>query len=137
MHVRELQWIDPVTAMRCLAHRPHLTFLDSAARHELLGRYSYLACDPFSTYMIADGRASCKGEVLEGDPWGALRNLLAKYSEEHRPDLPPFQGGAAGFLSCDLNRTLQRLPAPAIPPPSILRKARRCRPRAGPEWMRC
>lgn len=124
MHVRELQWIEPVTAMRSLAHRPQLTFLDSAARHELLGRYSYLSCDPFSTYKVADGQASCNGEALEGDPWEVLRTLLAKYPQEHRLDLPPFQGGAAGFLAYDLNRTLEQLPAPAIPglglPQSVL-----------------
>jgi para-aminobenzoate synthetase component 1 len=124
MHVRELQWIEPVTAMRCLAHRPHLTFLDSAARRELIGRYSYLSCDPFGTYMVADGQASWNREALKGDPWGVLRTLLAKYPQEHRPNLPPFQGGAAGFLAYDLNRTLERLPAPANPgqrlPQSIL-----------------
>ncbi|WP_028348710.1 aminodeoxychorismate synthase component I [Bradyrhizobium murdochi] len=114
MHVRELRWIEPVTAMRCLAHRAHLTFLDSAATHELLGRYSYLSCEPFSTYTVTDGQASYNTEALAGDPWRALRTLLARYPEEHRPDLPPFQGGAAGFFAYDLNRTLERLPAPAI-----------------------
>ncbi|MGY4509563.1 hypothetical protein [Bradyrhizobium sp. USDA 3650] len=114
MHVRELQWIEPVTAMRCLAHRAHLAFFDSAARHELLGRYPYLTCDPFSTYIVADGQASCNGEALEGDPREVLRTLLAKYPQEHRPDLPPFQGGAAGFHAYDLNRTLERLSAPTI-----------------------
>ncbi|MET4261414.1 para-aminobenzoate synthetase component 1 [Bradyrhizobium sp. S3.12.5] len=124
MHVRELQWIEPIIAMQCLAHRSHLTFLDSAASHELLGRYSYLTCEPFSTYTIVDGQASCNGEALDGDPWEALRTLLARFRQEHRPDLPPFQGGGAGFLSYDLNRTLERLPAPAAPgqqlPQSIL-----------------
>jgi para-aminobenzoate synthetase component I len=124
MHVREIQWTEPVAAMRRLVHRAHLTFLDSAVRHELLGRYSYLTCDPFSTFMVADGQASCNGEALEGDPWGALRNLLAKYQQEHRANLPPFQGGAAGFLAYDLNRTLERLPVPDDPgqrlPQSIL-----------------
>ncbi|WP_291855066.1 aminodeoxychorismate synthase component I [Bradyrhizobium sp.] len=114
MRVREVHWIDPVTAMRRLAHRPNLTFLDSAAKHEALGRYSYMACDPFSTYTVANGQASCGGEPLEGDPWRALRTLLAAYPQEHRPDLPPFQGGAAGFFAYDLNRTLERLPPPAI-----------------------
>ena len=114
MHVREIHWIDPVTAMRCLVHRPNLTFLDSAMRHEVLGRYSYVACDPFSTYTVADGQASCNAEALEGDPWQALRTLLAKYPQQHRPDLPPFQGGAAGFFAYDLNRTLERLPPAAI-----------------------
>ncbi|WP_407119482.1 hypothetical protein [Bradyrhizobium sp. LMG 9283] len=67
--------------MRRLAHRPHLTFLDSAARHELLGRYSYLTCDPFSTYRVDEGQASCNGAALDGDPWIALRDLLAKYTK--------------------------------------------------------
>lgn len=113
MYARELSWIEPVTAMRCLAHRPYLTFFDSAAKHESLGRYSYLACDPFSSYVIADGRASCNGKPLEGDPWDALRALLTTYPQHYRPDLPPFQGGVAGFFSYDLNRTLERLPSPA------------------------
>ncbi|WP_445219822.1 aminodeoxychorismate synthase component I [Bradyrhizobium sp. Pa8] len=113
MHAHELQWIAPVTAMRRLARRPHLTFLDSAANREPLGRYSYLTCEPFSTYIVADGRASWNGRGLDGDPWDVLRTLLANYPQEHRPDLPPFQGGAAGFFGYDLNRTLERLPVPA------------------------
>ncbi|MET4260898.1 para-aminobenzoate synthetase component 1 [Bradyrhizobium sp. S3.12.5] len=115
MHVRELPWIDPATAMPALAHRSHLTFLDSATRDEALGRYSYLTCDPFGTYMVVDGGASWNGEALEGNPWEALRGLLARYPQEHRPDLPTFQGGAAGFFAYDLNRTLERLPRPAAP----------------------
>lgn len=109
MHVRELKWIDPIAAMRCFVHRPHLTFFDSAARHETLGR------DPFGTYAVVDGRARWNGQVLEGDPWQSLEGLLAQYPQEHRADLPPFQGGAAGYLGYDLNRTLERLPAPASP----------------------
>ncbi|WFU62687.1 aminodeoxychorismate synthase component I [Bradyrhizobium brasilense] len=119
MHVLEMPWIDPVKALRCFAQRPHLTFLDSAAGHELLGRYSYLTCEPFSTYLVADGQASWNGQVLTGDPWAVLRNLLARYQQLHRPDLPPFQGGAAGFFGYDLNRTLERLPAPSNLPPRI------------------
>ncbi|MGY3494239.1 aminodeoxychorismate synthase component I [Bradyrhizobium sp. USDA 4502] len=124
MHIRELQWIEPVTAMRSLADRPQLTFLDSAAKHDWLGRYSYVACDPFGTFIFADGQAMWNGETLAGDPWCILRSLLAKYPQEHYPGLPPFQGGAAGFFAYDLNRTLERLSPPAIPgqglPQSIL-----------------
>ncbi|WP_338824913.1 MULTISPECIES: hypothetical protein [Bradyrhizobium] len=53
---------------RCLAQRPQLTFLDSAAGHELLGRYSYLTCEPFGTYLVADGQASWNAEAVAGDP---------------------------------------------------------------------
>ncbi|WP_456769719.1 aminodeoxychorismate synthase component I [Bradyrhizobium sp. USDA 3650] len=114
MYVLELQWIDPVAAMRRLAHRPHLTFLDSAAMHESLGRYSYLTCDPFGTYVIVDGGASYNGVALEGDPWTTLRSLLGSFPQEHCAHLPPFQGGAAGFFAYDLNRTLERLPLAAV-----------------------
>lgn len=114
MQVREVQRIEPVIVMRCLSHRRHLTFLDSAVGHELFGGYSYLTCDPFSTYIVADGQASCNGEVLHGDPRRVLRTLLAQYPQEHRPDIPPFQGGAAGFFAYDLNETLERLEALAV-----------------------
>ncbi|WP_433995583.1 hypothetical protein [Bradyrhizobium genosp. SA-3] len=60
-------------------------------------RCSYLTGDPFSTYLVEDGQARCSGEELTGNPWEVLHSLLGKYPQEHRPDLPPFQGGAAGF----------------------------------------
>ncbi|WP_456744941.1 hypothetical protein [Bradyrhizobium sp. USDA 4354] len=88
--------------------------LDSAARHELLGRYSYLTCDPFGTYIVSDGQPSYNGKALDGDPWEALRTLLANYPQERRPDLPPFQAGAAGFLAYDMNRTVEQLPRPVV-----------------------
>lgn len=114
MHIRELPWIEPIQALRRLADRANLTFLDSAARHEALGRCSYLSCDPFGTYMVAGTQAIWNGGIVEGDPWRVLRDLLARYPQEHRPELPPFQGGAAGFFGYDLNRTLELLAAPAI-----------------------
>lgn len=91
MHIRKLQWIEPVTAMRRFADRAGLTFLDSAATYKLLGRYSYLTCDSFSTYTVADGQVSCDGRALEGDPWEVLRTLLAKHPQDHCPDLPRFR----------------------------------------------
>ena len=59
MHVRELPWLEPFSAVRRLSDRPHLTFLDSAAPHGGLGRYSYLACDPFAVFTVLpeDGTA--------------------------------------------------------------------------------
>ncbi|WP_235885979.1 hypothetical protein [Bradyrhizobium niftali] len=77
-----------------------------------LGRHSYLTCDPFGAYIVADGQASWNGQTLD-DAWEVLRTLLARYPQRHRPDLPPSQGGAAGFFAYDLNRTLEQLP-PAI-----------------------
>ncbi len=46
-------------------------------------------------------------------PPTVVRGLLAPHRVGGRcPDLPPFQGGAAGYLAYDWGRTLERLPAP-------------------------
>ncbi|MDX2192095.1 MAG: aminodeoxychorismate synthase component I [Gemmatimonadales bacterium] len=89
---------DPeATALR-LAAWPRLLWLDGAADPERLGRYSYLAADP--------------SRVVRGA--GALhevRRALSASPITARPDLPPFQGGAAGWLAYDFGHTLERIPA--------------------------
>ena len=103
MHVREIDGIDPVGALQRLAGQPNLTFLDSAVQGDAFGRYSYLACDPFGSFEIDDGRAQWNGRSIDGDPWLALRGLLGQFRQDHQQDLPPFQGGAAGFFAYEAN----------------------------------
>ena len=50
--------------------------------------------------------------VVAGDALDAVRALLAPHAAEAVPGLPPFQGGAAGYLAYDWGRVLERLPAP-------------------------
>jgi len=94
---------DPEGAFLRLSGREHTVFFDSARRDALLGRYSFLACDPFAwdVFSIDDAHSLKR-----------LREKLAPYSAERRPDLPPFQGGAAALVSYDLGRQLERLPSP-------------------------
>jgi para-aminobenzoate synthetase component 1 len=42
----------------------------------------------------------------------AVRELLAPHRAEPIPGLPPFQGGAAGYLAYDWGAVLERLPSP-------------------------
>ena len=93
---------DPVRACEQLAGRPHRIFLDSAARGPRLGRYSFLTADPGA--VVQDDGA--------GDPLDVVRDLLAPHRCGPVAGLPPFQGGAAGYLSYDWSRALERLPAP-------------------------
>jgi para-aminobenzoate synthetase component 1 len=85
-----------------LCGRPHCLFLDSAMRHPGLGRYSFLAADPFDYWELpadaADGLAH----------WAAR---TAPFAAATLPGLPPFQGGAAGLLGYELGRSLEQLPA--------------------------
>jgi para-aminobenzoate synthetase component I len=50
----------------------------------------------------------------QSDSLGELARRLAPYRATALPGLPPFQGGAAGLLSYDLGRQLERLPRPAF-----------------------
>jgi para-aminobenzoate synthetase component 1 len=92
---------DPEEIFQRLAHLPYCLFLDSASRHPTLGRYSFLAADPFEIVRIsADG----------SDALDVLGKIIQQFSVESVPELPPFQGGAAGLLGYELGRSLESVP---------------------------
>jgi len=92
-----------------LAGRRHCLFLDSAMKGPTLGRYSFLAADPFE-YLEFTADQAAQG----ADGLGLLAQKMAAYRADAVPGLPPFQGGAAGLLSYDLGRQLETLPRPRI-----------------------
>lgn len=79
-----------------------------------LGRYSYLAADPFLVVRSKGKRVeSIRGraaERIDDNPLAVLRRVLQAFPVARQPGLPPFQGGAAGYLAYDLGRLLERLP---------------------------
>jgi para-aminobenzoate synthetase component 1 len=102
----------PLARFALFAGEPYAALLDSAKRMDRLGRYSFLAVDPFSVLEAKDGRVALDGRSFEGDPFEVLRERLAAFPLMHRDGLPPFQTGAVGFLSYDLCHHLERLPRP-------------------------
>jgi para-aminobenzoate synthetase component I len=107
---------DPVAACSRCADLPFLVFLDSATDPTHLGRYSFLAADPATavrskgqlTQQLVAGRWIRVG----GDPLEQVRALLAPHATPPVTALPPFQGGAAGYVGYDWGSTLERLPRP-------------------------
>ncbi|MFO0896207.1 MAG: anthranilate synthase component I family protein [Pirellulales bacterium] len=95
---------EPEQAFARFAAQPHCVFFDSALRHPTLGRYSFVACDPFEWHQAPWEPA--------GDPLAELQTLLSAFQAIPVPLLPPFQGGAAGLFGYDLGQTLERLPRP-------------------------
>jgi para-aminobenzoate synthetase component 1 len=95
---------DPWATAQRMAHLKSLVFLDSAAGPSHLSRYSYLTANPFE-------RIVTRG--LGSNPFSILAGYLQTYRAEAIPDLPPFQGGAAGLFGYDLSHHLERLPRPA------------------------
>ena len=98
---------DSQAAFLRLASLPHCLFLDSAMRHPELGRYSFLAADPYEFLQCHE-----RGEDALGLLQQRFKQLRAATSLDHRADLPPFQGGAAGLFSYDLAYSLESLPPP-------------------------
>lgn len=99
------QKCTPVEAFLKLAHLPHVIFLDSSAEHPRLGRYSFVAADPFEWFQEA---------LPQPNSLTSLEGLWAHFSAEHRADLPPFQGGLAGLFGYGLASSLESLPGPRI-----------------------
>jgi para-aminobenzoate synthetase component 1 len=94
---------QPSELFQKLSHLKHCLFLDSALRHDSLGRYSFVAADPFAfTSVPADS----------SDALGQLELPLRQMRASTVPGLPPFQGGAAGLLAYDLGRSLEQIPIP-------------------------
>ncbi|MBC7852048.1 MAG: aminodeoxychorismate/anthranilate synthase component I, partial [Pirellulaceae bacterium] len=94
---------DPEAVLVRLAAQPYCLFLDSALREPTLGRYSFLAADPFEVLTLPVGTP---------EPFTWLRTKLQELTSDTVPGLPPFQGGAAGLFSYDLSRSLERIPLP-------------------------
>jgi para-aminobenzoate synthetase component 1 len=89
---------------------PGLVFLDSALRHESLGRYSFIAADPAHRLVARGAETAIDGVPFAGSPFDAIERLLAMHSVEQVPDLPPFQTGWAGQFGYGLRRHLEAVP---------------------------
>lgn len=93
---------DPAEAFLRMADQPHCLFLDSARRDPQLGRYSFLTCDPFNFVELPVDRSGA---------FDVLERRLDRFQSQRVPELPPFQGGAAGLFGYALSRQLETLPA--------------------------
>ncbi|MEK9755173.1 MAG: aminodeoxychorismate synthase component I [Rhodospirillaceae bacterium] len=103
--LRQLPYIEPERALQAFAGEPGAAFLDSAANLGGRGRYSYIAIDPVVTLEHAANDP--------GDPFARLAEALGRAAFRPVPELPPFQGGAVGYLAYEAGRHLERLPEPA------------------------
>jgi para-aminobenzoate synthetase component 1 len=93
------------SALSALGHRPDLILFESSLIRPPLGRYSFLAAEPIA--LFEQQRAA-----FEDDPFHVVADELAGYACAAIPDLPPFQGGAAGLLSYELGECFENLPTP-------------------------
>ena len=98
---------DVAETLRRFADWQNVVLFDSASRRPELGRYSFLAADPFEFEELASAPFGV-------DPFARLREWSRRFTSETVPNLPPFQGGAAGLLSYELGGAWEQLPRPAV-----------------------
>jgi len=124
----------PVGVYRKLAGGPGTFLLESAeqgAGTAAWSRYSFIGVRSAATLVERDGQAVWLGNPpdgvpVDGDPVVALRETVAALAAAEEPgdldDLPPLTGGMVGYLSYDLIRRFERLPAIAaddVPLPEL------------------
>lgn len=107
----------PEAAWRSLLGVPGLLWLDSAAEPAALGRYSFLTADPWGIIQSTAERTlqsvgGCAFAQVPHDALTAARVALEPWLHAPLAGLPPFQGGAAGYIGYDWGRVLERLPSP-------------------------
>ncbi len=110
--VRELpsNW-TPQSCFDRLRQLPHPLLLESTLKRSELGRYSFLAVDPVEWHVDY-------GETLptHAAGWLPLPQDWSQWQATAHPDLPPFQGGLAGWMSYELGRRFETLPIPRYRP---------------------
>jgi anthranilate synthase component 1 len=92
---------------------------ESVVGGEKVGRYSFLAVEPFVTLSATGNRvcvttAAARDEFTCDDPLDELRRRLGNLRAARVPGLPPFAGGAVGYAGYDVVRYTERLPNPPL-----------------------
>ncbi len=108
-------WDDgptPEELFKILAGHPHVAWLDSAANPHGLGRWSYMAKDPWKVISGRVGRFAVEGSDSHSeDPWQLWESQqLSPSFPDSNSSLPPFQGGWIFSLGYELGRTTEKLP---------------------------
>jgi para-aminobenzoate synthetase component 1 len=106
---------DPARSCERFADLPYRLFLDSATPGTRLGRYSFLTADPVAVVQSKGARTEIRSaragsRAVEGDVLVHIEKMVAPHRRDPIEGLPPFQGGAAGYLAYDWGRVLERIP---------------------------
>ncbi|MEP9367015.1 aminodeoxychorismate synthase component I [Xanthobacter sp. VNH20] len=116
MRVVPFPYADPVALFEAFASEPFAALLHSGAIDGARGRYSYIAVDPFRRILATAEGVRVDGFLVSADPFTALETALDACVLETAASPVPFATGAVGFLSYELGRHLERLPAPRSSP---------------------
>ena len=110
--------LTPLSAFARIDSGDAACLFESVVGGENVGRYSFLAADPFLRFeargedvrvVAADGRVE---EFVSADPLAELERRMQAYRPARLPELPPFTSGVVGYAAYDAVRYVERLPHP-------------------------
>lgn len=100
---KEISYNTATIFAKNLAPYKNLVYLHSARLDDQLARHSFIALDPYQTYQAHDPETTHK--ILND-----LSHQLKTTQLNTIDNLPPFQGGIAGYISYDCARVFETLP---------------------------
>jgi anthranilate synthase component 1 len=104
--------VTPFTVYSRLAvHGRNPFLLESVEGGERAARYSFVGADPFRIVEIRGGAVFVDGAPRAGAPIEELRRATDFGSVAPVEGLPPFAGGAMGYLGYDAVRLVEAIPA--------------------------
>jgi anthranilate synthase component I len=114
--------LTPVSAFHKIDAGRCACLFESVVGGEKVGRYSFLAADPFfeieaygskvTTHADCGQAQPVNRSYESADPMGELRRHVEALQAVHLPELPPFCAGAVGYAGYDTVRYFERLPHP-------------------------
>lgn len=107
--------ITPMTAQQALSEEgQELIMLESGEKSKLVGRYSHIGFKPIAEIRSYGNNSKVREGAshydFEGDPFKILRELHSKYHCVSERSLIGFSGGAAGYVSYDAIRYVEKIP---------------------------
>lgn len=114
---KEIPYTSPEKLYPLFSGRNSFLF-ESVSGSENIARFSFIGFDPYLVFIAKDGTINIylpdKSQIYSAKPLAVLHEILSSYKQKLNPELPPFQGGAAGFFSYDFVQYLERLPKAAV-----------------------
>jgi anthranilate synthase component I len=106
----------PASCFLKLADPEHSFLLESVEGGEKLARFSFIGLSPSCTFEskgrhVKIARAGKKAETFQTktDPLAELEKLLKSFRQAPVGELPPFSGGAVGYMGYDVVRFFEKV----------------------------
>ncbi len=112
----------PASAFMKVARGTESFLLESVEGGERIARYSFIGSEPMLTLCVRDRSV----RIVEGgrprdlqlrpgeDGLSVLKSIMGRYRWGGGESLPPFAGGAVGFIAYDAVRDFERLPVDTV-----------------------